>query len=78
MIVKLKKLKEQKKCVIKREFIFVNYKDCLFNGEAILKLQQTFNRVTTYPYRTLAVKMCENEMMVVKDWLFYSEIVLKQ
>ena len=42
MIVKLKKLKEQQKRVIKRELIFENYKDCLFNGEAILKSQQRF------------------------------------
>ena len=86
MIVKLKKLKEQKWLI----------KDCLFNGEAILKSQQrfkidhhkvyteevnkialssdddkrlqTFNRVTTYPYETPAVKPCENEMMVVRDF----------
>ena len=42
MIVKLKKLKEQQKRVLKRELIFENYKDCLFNGEAILKSQQRF------------------------------------
>ena len=42
MIVKLKKLKEQQKRVIKRELIFENYKGCLFNGEAILKSQQRF------------------------------------
>ena len=94
--------------------MFENYKDCLFNGETILKSQQrfksdhrkvyteqvnkialssdddkrlqTFNRVTTYPYGTPAVKVCENEMMVVRDFLvkkyidcqFYGEIVLKQ
>ena len=40
--MKLKKLKKQKKCVIKRELIFENYKDCLFNGEVILKSQQIF------------------------------------
>ena len=50
------------------------------------KRLQTFNRVTTYPYGTPAVKVCENEMMVVRDLLvkkyvdcpFYGEIVLKQ
>ena len=75
--------------------MFENYKDCLFNGEVILKSQQrfksdhhkvyteevnkialssdddkrlqTFNRVTTYPYGTPAVKVCENEMMLVRD-----------
>ena len=91
-----------------------NYKDCLFNDEAILKSQQrfksdhhkvyteevnkialssdddkrlqTFNRVTTYPYGTPVLKMCESEMVVVKDLFvkkyvdcpFYGEIVLKQ
>ena len=46
---------------------------------------QTCNRVTTYPYRTPAVKVCENEMMVVRDLFvkkyidcpFYGKIVLK-
>ena len=49
------------------------------------KRLQTFNRVTTYPYGTLAVKVCENEMAVrdffVKKYVdcpFYGEIVLKQ
>ena len=108
----VKKSKGTKKCVIKRELMFENYKDCLFNGEVILKSQQrfksdhhkvyteevnkialssdddkrlqTFNRVTTYPYGTLAVKVCENEMAVrdffVKKYVdcpFYGEIVLK-
>ena len=49
------------------------------------KRLQTFNRVTTYPYGTPAVKECENEMMVVRnffvkkyiDCLFCDEIVLK-
>ena len=91
----VKKAKETKKCVIKRELMFENYKDCLFNGEVILKSQerfksdhhkvyaeevnkialnsdddnrlQTFNRVTTYPYRTPAVQVCENELMLVRD-----------
>ena len=92
----VKKTKGTKKCIIKRELMFENYKDCLFNGEAILKSQQrfksdrhkvyteevnkialssdddkrlqTFNRVTTYPYGTLAVKVCENEIIVVRDF----------
>ena len=93
----VKKSKGTKKCVIKRELMFENYKDCLFNGEVILKSQQrfksdhhkvyteevnkialssnndkrlqTFNRVTTYPYGTQAVKVCENEMMLVRDFV---------
>ena len=47
---------------------------------------ESFNWVTTYPYGTSAVKVCENEMMVVRDLFskkyvdgpFYGEIVLKQ
>ena len=39
---KEKKAKGTKKCVIKRELMFENYKDCLFNGEVILKSQQRF------------------------------------
>ena len=50
------------------------------------KRLQTFDRVTTYPYGAPAVKVCESEMMVVKDLfvkkyvdcLFYGEIVLKR
>ena len=38
----VKKTKGTKKCVIKRELMFENYKDCLFSGKVILKLQQRF------------------------------------
>ena len=36
------KAKGTKMCVIKREPMFKIYKDCLFNGEVILKSQQRF------------------------------------
>ena len=39
---KIKKSKETKRCVIKRELMFENYKDCLFNHKIILKSQQRF------------------------------------
>ena len=90
-----------------------DYKDCLFNGEAILKSQQrfksdhkvyreevnkiilssdddkrlqTFNRITTYPYGTPAVKVCANEIMVMRIFFvkkyvncpFHGEMILKQ
>ena len=38
----VKKYKGTKKCAIKREFIFDNYKDCLLNDKIILKSQQRF------------------------------------
>ena len=34
------------------------------------KRLQTFDRVTTYPHRTNTFKMCESEMMMVKDLFF--------
>ena len=37
-----KKAKGTKKCVIKRKLLFKNYRDCLFNGEVVLKWQQRF------------------------------------
>ena len=37
-----KKAKGMKKCVIKRELTFENYKDSLFNNQIILKSQQRF------------------------------------
>ena len=40
-----KKAKGTKKCVIKRELMFENYKDSLFNNEIILKSQQRYKGV---------------------------------
>ena len=37
-----KKAKGTKKCVIKRRLMFTNYKECLFNGTAIIRSQQKF------------------------------------
>ena len=31
---------------------------------------QTFDRIRTYPYGTNAFKVCENDMLIVKDLLF--------
>ena len=38
----VKKSKGTKKCVIKQELMFENYKDCLFNNKTILKSQHRF------------------------------------
>ena len=40
-----KVIKGTKQCVIKRELMFKNYKDCLFNDKAILKSQQRFKEI---------------------------------
>ena len=34
------------------------------------KRSQTSERIKTYPYGTNAFKVCENEMMIVKDLFF--------
>ena len=44
MIVKRKKAKGIKRCVIKRRLMFENYKDSLFNNKTILKSQLRFKR----------------------------------
>ena len=31
---------------------------------------QRFDRITTYPYGTNAFKVCESEMLTVKDFFF--------
>ena len=107
-----KKLKGTKKCVIKRELMFKNYKDCLLNGEVIIISQQRFksdchkvyteevNKIAlssndderlqlfdgteTYSYGTNVFKVCESEMMVLRNFIryeicrlpLYGEIVL--
>ena len=38
----VKKSEGTKKCVIKRELMFENHKDCLLNDKIILKPQQRF------------------------------------
>ena len=43
-----KNAKGTKKCVIKCELIFKNYKDCLFNDETIVRSQQRF---TSYHHK---------------------------
>ena len=67
MILKKKKAKGTKKCIVKRETTFKNYIDALFNDELIIKSQQRFriqkfDRVTTFPYGMNVLKICENEM----------------
>ena len=38
----MKKAKVTKKCIIKRELMFQNFKDSLFNDEVIIRSQQIF------------------------------------
>ena len=42
MILRIKKLKEQKKCIIKRELKFVDYTVSIFKSKTILRSQLRF------------------------------------
>ena len=50
------------------------------------KRLQRFDKITTYPYGTNAIKVYESEMMIVRDFFvknyaacpFYDEIILQQ
>ena len=44
------------------------------------KRLKTFDRIRTYPYGTNVFKVCESEMLAVKDLFFeiYNKIVLQQ
>ena len=63
----VKKSKGTKKCVIKRELMFENYKDCLFNGEVILKSQQIFksdhHKVYTEEVNKIALSSDDNKRL---------------
>ena len=67
IILKLKKSKETKKCVIKRELMFKSYKNCLFNGEVILKSQQMFksddHKVYTEEVNKIALSSDDNKRL---------------
>ena len=39
----MKKAKGTKKCIVKRQLMFENYKDVLFNDKIIMRSQQSYN-----------------------------------
>ena len=64
-----KKAKGTKKCVIKRELMFKNYKNCLSNGEVILKSQQRFKsnhyKVYTEEVNKIALNSDDNKRLQI-------------
>ena len=69
--MKLKNLKKQKKCVIKRELMFENYKDCLFNNKVISKSQQRFksdhHNVYTEEINKIALSSNDDKRLQTSD-----------
>ena len=66
-----KKAKATKKCVIKRELRFENYKDSLFNNKIILKPQQIFKsdrpRVCTKEVNRIALNSKDDKRLQTFD-----------
>ena len=66
-----KKAKGTKKCVIKRELMFENYKDSLFNDKIILKSQQRFksdhHRVYTEEVNKIALSSNDDKRLQTFD-----------
>ena len=66
-----KKAKGTKKCVIKRELRFENYKDCNFNNKTIIRLQQRFksdhHRVNTEEVNKIALSSNDDKRLQTFD-----------
>ena len=66
-----KKAKGTKRCVIKRRFMFKNYKDCLFKDTVILRLQQRFKsdylEVYTEEVNKIALSSNDNKRLETFD-----------
>ena len=66
-----KKTKGTNKCVIKRELMFKNDKDCLFNGEVLLKSQQRFksnhHKVYTRKVNKIALSSDDDKRFLTFD-----------
>ena len=69
--IEIKKSKGTKKCVIKRELMFENYKDCLLNDKVILKLQQRFksdhHNVYTEEINKIALSSNDDKRLQTSD-----------
>ena len=78
----LKKLKEQKKCVIKRIQKLNDYKNCLFKNEIILKSQQRFKSeaycVYTKEINKIALIMIKGyKLMIRLQHIHIEQVFLK-
>ena len=66
-----KKVKETKKCVIKRMIKFHDYKNCLLNGEVVLKSQQRFkskgHEVYTENIEKIALSSNDDKRLIASD-----------
>ena len=65
------KAKQTKKCVIKIMIIFNDYKNCLLNGEVVLKSQQRFkskgHKVYTENINKIALRINDDKRLIASD-----------
>ena len=66
-----KKAKGRKKCVVKRELMFKDYKDSLFNDEVLIRSQQRFrsdhHKVYTEEVNKIALSSNDNKRIQTCD-----------
>ena len=62
----MKKLKEQKECVTRRDLMLKNYKDCLFNDKIILNSQRRFKS----DYHDVYTEQIKVVMMIIRVQTF--------
>ena len=62
-----KKAKRTKKCVIKRELMFENYKDSLFNNQIKLNLSKDLKVIIIRFIQKKSIKLRE-ALMMMKDY----------
>ena len=71
MVKRIKRLKEQKKCVMKKMIKFNDYKKCLLNDEVTLKSQQRFiskkHNVYTENINKIALSNNDDKTIVLSD-----------
>ena len=67
----MKKAKGTKKCIVKRELMFENYVDALFNDEVIIRSQQRFrsnhHRVYTEEVNKIALSSNDDKRIQTCD-----------
>ena len=67
----MKKAKGTKKCIVKRELMFENYKDALFNDKIIIRSQQRFrsynHKVYTEEVNKIALRSNDNKIIQTYD-----------
>ena len=68
-----KKAQKTEKCVITLELMFKNYKNCLINGEAILKSQQRFKsnhyKVYTEEVNKITSNSDDDKRLQIFNWI---------